>query len=200
MSFINYLFYFLLLSILLLSPVSSELFSNGCDSTVKNCKTCDSSDKATCQNCTSGYFLNDSTSECDICYLDTNCTDCDTDGITCTACKTGTYLDKSNKCQPCSDNCYYCSNQYICTICDAGYYPKATIFPPGLTCSPCISPCKTCLTQTQCISCVSGSFLNVSLTTITSSSATCLNCSSNCGECLLTATNCTSCPKDSGHH
>jgi|JI10StandDraft_1071094.scaffolds.fasta_scaffold1408288_1 hypothetical protein len=65
-----------------------------------------------CPSGTTGYNCVSCPSGCDT---------CDTDPTYCDTCTTGYYLDSSNLCNACPNNCLACSTPYVCTTCTPGY-------------------------------------------------------------------------------
>ncbi|KAL4473515.1 hypothetical protein ABPG74_022379 [Tetrahymena malaccensis] len=92
----------------------------------RQCLTCGDScqkcvDIYTCQQCKNDYFL--SNYECIRCQSNgvPNCCQQDTFNI-CKICKQSFYLDQSNNCVQCINNCLNCSAANTCDKCKKGYF------------------------------------------------------------------------------
>ena len=128
---------------------------------VENCSDCDNGTDATCNNCKSGYFLENS-STCTACG--DNCDACSS-ATECTTCSNGYFLD-GGSCTTCKvdiEKCTTCASLTTCGACESGYTPSSDgtscdLAPPGpQTCSEIFPNCSTCNAElTKCTSCISG--------------------------------------------
>ena len=89
----------------------------------------------------------------------------------------------------------YLSGTNCVASCPTGRYANVT----NNECTLCVSPCSTCTTATSCLSCTATySYFQTScsltcLSGYVSISQVCLPCTTPCGTCIITQTNCTSC-------
>lgn len=85
-----------------------------CDNCEENCQKC--TDPNNCLLCSTPYVLQNSS-----CFSETNCTQ--SDGILCTNCTAGNYLNTSKSCSPCTlKYCLECSSESMCTKCLSSHY------------------------------------------------------------------------------
>jgi hypothetical protein len=102
----------------ILQPVSSKIV---CLSRVS--ANCLSSSYNYCIECNIGFYLTKATGNYTLCVIcNIACKTCK-NGISCTSCSSGKFLDSSNNntCLPCSENCQICNNSNICTSCSNLY-------------------------------------------------------------------------------
>ena len=143
------------------------------------CKDCDSSclacNKDGCTKCFEGYYLDNKSNTCELCY--TKCETCyehgDDQNNNCIKCKNENevidngncveawekkYKTEKNYCEPCKDECASCENGYSCTTCKDGYYNHTN------ECSLCYEKCVKCAeggneTDNNCSSCKDDFYL-----------------------------------------
>lgn len=174
------------------------------------CSVCTGAANTQCSQCSSGYFLVPSTTNC----------------VVASACPTSTYPDSStNTCKPCNPFCSVCTGPTTseCSQCASGFYlilgttncvistscPTGT-YPDSLTnvCQTCHTYCSICTgpAATQCTQCAPGFFLQQGTTNCVISTScpsgtypdtttnTCQTCSSFCSTCTGPAyTQCSGC-------
>jgi hypothetical protein len=93
---------------------------------VKNCSKC-STFEAGCTTCASNLIVKP----------DGSC-----------GCRPDTFLDEA-VCKDCSLNCWACYSNYVCLICDAGFFKDSET----QACQACSSNCFRCTSRTACVEC-----------------------------------------------
>ncbi|TNJ27367.1 pVSP [Giardia muris] len=118
-----------------------------CDST---CKTCSTS-ATHCDSCDEGYYFDSNT--CTAC-TDTNCKTCSSSA--CSECKSGYYLDSTDKsCKACSSGCKTCTAS-SCSVCLDGFVIASSACLSCSTAPGGVGNCQTCTTKdggVQCTAC-----------------------------------------------
>lgn len=79
----------------------------------------------------------------------------------CQICMSGQYLDSSNNCVDCGDECKTCFDSETCDICADRYFKEIVSMDQGIedavftdTCTACSNNCKTCVIEAdRCQSC-----------------------------------------------
>jgi len=193
-------------------PTGSYQLPNGdCAGCAANCGTC-AINSTNCLTCASGYYGSTCQYLCSTCGIHGTCSQGITgscacqvgwDGPDCQICAANAYGSTCTLCSLCEPHgtctpglpgsclCDLGWNGPQCDRCTAGFYGGAC-----LPCSGCLGVCYSgsggncsCPTGTAgliCEVCASGYFKP-------SSSSACLPCSTNCNECLETATACENC-------
>ena len=126
-----------------------------------------------CKSCGSGCSSCSSNTRCQSCSDLTHFiqTDGGTCGIGCKA-KEMKLAGTPKRCQPCPDpNCFECSSNAKCTLCDPNFALKEGI------CQPCSEGCLVCQDQ-GCTSCKKAMFLG--------KTKTCQACNEGCIDCFTT--------------
>ena len=185
-------------------PIGSINWVCPCTNCDNACTKCTGPTQNECSACSSGYYLQPSSTSCQI------------------SCPPGYWKDGTNRiCAACHSACTECSgpNFNQCSACSTGYFlqPASTIClnfcPNGYgedtvnrVCVSCDTSCSQCTgpTNTQCSACSPGYFLQPSSTTCLDSCPVlywadltnniCLPCDTSCSICLDGTNNqCSSC-------
>ena len=170
-------------------------FSNGTDclDCPTNCSTCQNNTEnlsLTCQNCSSGYYLNSSLALCLQCPI--NCLDCSPDAaddsiVDCASCDGGLLLNNStNQCDDCNsssyygddNNCYLCPEN--CSSCIYNYNDN------GADCTGCNDGFWYDFTN---FTCDEVKICSSSTTYHNNSDNTCYDCPNNCTSCNYNESN-----------
>ena len=161
---------------------------------VSICMACSSSNNSVCTQCMPGYYINVTTSQCELCTNAPACTACfATNPAICTACSAGFYNTFEGECLACPGYCRTCINATYCDqIKDAT--GQAIVNTNGVsTLVVCDQGCYSCssTSPTSCVECMPG-YTMVSATP--NAVAHCIACQGNCLTCTSDAlSTCTSC-------
>lgn len=152
-------------------------------------------------SCTNEYIHNPESGQCEQGLCNTyahlgNCIDC-SDYYTCVLCDSGSFLNDSDICELCPENCTLCDSEVSCTDCIPDYEVRASedsehlcapictdgYYSEYLLCERCPLSCSLCDSATKCTSC-SGSF-----SLITYSNGNVL-CEEECGDYVVYSSPC----------
>lgn len=156
------------------------------------CLSCSQGNSDACLSCVSGYFVNITTSTCQLCTGAPQCTACiPTEPGICTSCMTGFYLSQNLSCIACPSFCSSCTSANDCSEkSNVGQMVITINNTPTL--AICDQGCITCSDANpgSCVVCSPGFVL---IPSSPNNLAYCVPCASNCSTCTLNRTTCTSC-------
>ncbi|ELP83628.1 protein serine/threonine kinase, putative [Entamoeba invadens IP1] len=145
---------------------------------------CVAASNNSCTSCSSRYYLDQTTKECQVCSL-TNCNTC-MSAESCSTCVTG-YTLSEGQCKLCDiEGCEQCSNTtYACDVCDSNHILSNT------KCDLCATQYSNCLqcSSSKCTNCIFGFYLENSECKPCYSIEGCTICNSNekvCSVCNST--------------
>ena len=132
-----------------LNQANLDNLNNTKNNETDNCVKYDK--KGDCEECDKGYYLNNTSLECNKCNMD-HCVQC-SNATVCTKCDNISLLATTGNCELCQDvieGCISCNSRLKCDKCAS----KRFFDPYSIECTLCPRGCKECLNKNYCTSCL----------------------------------------------